>query len=202
MAQNGRFPKIKAPFALQKDTFKNRRTAALLRLIKQGGRTPAPCFSCSQRPQLAPLPIPRPAGRQSDGNSHGASYQVLSAHRRGIAMERNQPYSPPCSQPPRTAQPSAVAGHPTADTLTRHFVNNNKKTACVSGRNSVKYAYETAEAYKAGRGEGQLPTPLCRRQLKPSPTQQKFSAPKVHYNGFPGNNQWGNQWLVCVASAV
>ena len=116
--------------------------------------------------------------------------------------ERNQPLTPPCSQPPTTAQRSPVAGHPAADKLTRHFVNNNKKTACVSGRNSVKYAYETAEAYKAGRGEGQLPTPLCRRQLKPSPTQQKFSAPKVHYNGFPGNNQWGNQWLVCVASAV
>ena len=29
-----------------------------------------------------------------------------------------------------------------------------------------------------------------------------LSAPEVHYNGFPGNNQWGNQWLVCVASAV
>ena len=129
--------------------------------------------------------------------------------RSGVSLPVRLLSSAPCSTvwylpcwPLTTAQPSAVAGHPTADTLTRHFVNNNKKTACVSGRNSVKYAYETAEAYKAGRGEGQLPTPLCRRQLKPSPTQQKFSAPKVHYNGFPGNNQWGNQWLVCVASAV
>ena len=129
--------------------------------------------------------------------------------RSGVSLPVRLLSSAPCSTvwylpcwPLTTAQPAAVAGHPAADTLLRHFVNNNKKTACVSGRNSVKYAYETAEAYKAGRGEGQLPTPLCRRQLKPSPTQQKFSAPKVHYNGFPGNNQWGNQWLVCVASAV
>ena len=31
------------------------------------------------------------------------------------------------------------------DIATRHFVNN-KKTACVYSRNSVKYAYETAKA--------------------------------------------------------
>ena len=155
-------------------------------MIKQGGRTPAPCFSCSQRPQLAPLPIPRPAGRQSDGNSHGASYQVLSAHRRGIAMERNQPYSPPCSQPPRTAQPSAVAGHPTADTLTRHFVNNNKKTACVSGRNSVKYAYETAEAYKAGREGVPVPhTPMQEAVLSPVPHSRNYLRLKSIITVFP-----------------
>ena len=92
--------------------------------------------------------------------------------------------------------------HPAAEKLTRHFVNNNKKTACVSGRNSVKYAYETAEAYKAGQGGRQPSKALCRNQVKARPTQQKLSAPKVHYSGFPGNNQWGNQWLVCVASAV
>ncbi len=76
------------------------------------------------------------------------------------------------------------------------------KSPCTIFLFSVECPQETAEAYKAGRGEGQLPTPLCRSHLKASPTQQKFSAPKVHYNGFPGNNQWGNQVDVCVASAV
>ena len=192
----------KAPFALQKDTFKNRRTAALLRLIKQGGRTPAPCFSCSQRPQLAPLPIPRPAGRQSDGNSHGGQFPT---YRQPIGGElpRSVPTFDPALLLPSDNRPAFTRGGPPAsDTLTRHFVNNNKKTACVSGRNSVKYAYETAEAYKAGQGGRQPSKALCRRALNPIPTQQKFSAPKAHYNGFPGNNQWGNQWLVCVASAV
>ena len=129
--------------------------------------------------------------------------------RSGVSLPVRLLSSAPCSTvwylpcwPLTTAQPAAVAGHPAADTLLRHFVNNNKKTACVSGRNSVKYAYETAEAFKAGQGGRQPSKALCRSPVKACPTQQNFSAPKAHYNGFPGNNQWGNQWLVCVASAV
>ena len=38
--------------------------------------------------------------------------------------------------------------------------------------------------------------------LSPSPTQRKLSALKAHYSGFPGNNQWGNQWLVCSFGGV
>ena len=130
--------------------------------------------------------------------------------RSGVSLPVRLLSSAPCSTvwylpcwPLTTAQPAAVAGHPAADTLLRHFVNNNKKTACVSGRNSVKYAYETAEAYKAGRGEFAPPhTPMQETTLRSSPIQQKLSAPKVHYNGFPGDNQWGNKVDVCVASAV
>ena len=73
--------------------------------------------------------------------------------RSGVSLPVRLLSSAPCSTvwylpcwPLTTAQPAAVAGHPAADTLLRHFVNNNKKTACVSGRNSVKYAYKTAEA--------------------------------------------------------
>ena len=55
-----------------------------------------------------------------------------------------------------------------------------------------------------GRAKGMaVPNaPMQEERLNPRPTQQKFSAPKAHYNGFPGNNQWGNQVDVCVASAV
>jgi len=42
----------------------------------------------------------------------------------GDCMERNQPYSPPCSQPPITAQRLPVAGHPTAKHQQHPFVNN------------------------------------------------------------------------------
>ena len=38
--------------------------------------------------------------------------------------------------------------------------------------------------------------------LSPSPTQRKLSVLKAHYSGFPGNNQWGNQWLVCSFGGV
>ena len=124
----------KAPFALQKDTFKNRRTAALLRLIKQGGRTPAPCFFIPPSgPPLTAQKILWPAGHQSDGNSqncHGACHLIPR-----LAPSYRQS---PSRQPWRATQPPTHS--------TRHFVNNNKKTACVYGRNSVKYVYETAEA--------------------------------------------------------
>ncbi len=56
-------------------------------------------------------PRPRPAGaserRQFPRVQRPGDCQPVSG---GIAMERNQPYSPPCSPPPTTAQPSAVAG--------------------------------------------------------------------------------------------
>ena len=107
------------PFALQKDTFKNRRTAALLRLIKQGGRTPAPCFFIPPSgPPLTAQKILWPAGHQSDGNSqncHGACHLIPR-----LAPSYRQS---PSRQPWRATQPPTHS--------TRHFVNNNKKTACV-----------------------------------------------------------------------
>ena len=70
--------------------------------------------------------------------------------------------------------------HPAAEKLTHHFVNNNKKTACVSGRNSVKYAYETAEAYKAGRGGPQSPHAPMQESIPP--TQQETCAQPILSN--------------------
>ena len=45
----------KAPFVLQKDTFKNRRTAALLRLIKQGASLGPLFFHVLQRSRVPTL---------------------------------------------------------------------------------------------------------------------------------------------------
>lgn len=58
----------------------------------------------------------------------GASLQNMAVHRRGIARERNQPLTPPCSWPPTTAQPSTVAGHPAADTTTTPLSKQKQST--------------------------------------------------------------------------
>lgn len=55
-----------------------------------------------------------------------------------------------------------------------------------------KIAVTKLQKQKAGRGEFAAPhVPMQEATLSPSPTQQNYSAPNVHYNGFPQNNQWG-----------
>ncbi len=110
--------RLKAPFALQKDTFKNRRTAALLRL-KTGSQPRPPVFHVSDN-RTTPRKEMRERQRVASErrNPHGVRHPESRNLSAGDCMERNQHLTPPCVQPPTTTQPPAVAGHPTADTLT------------------------------------------------------------------------------------
>ena len=84
-----------------------------LKTEKTGGRNPGPLsfhvLKCFPAPALKTL---CPAGHTSDGNSHGCYAPRLDSHRRGIAMERNQPLAPPCTQAPATARLSFRVGGP------------------------------------------------------------------------------------------
>ena len=101
---------------------KIRRTIRLLRCQKNCRRgTSAPCFFMSPIIRTRPRKEMRERQRVASERRQfprGPASPIPPAHRRGIAMERNQPYSPPCTQPPTTAQPPAVAGYPASDTTT------------------------------------------------------------------------------------
>ena len=62
-------------------------------------------------------------------------------------MERNQPYSPPCSQLPTTAQPPAVAGHPTTDTATTPLCQQQKIPR------SVKQGIKAGESQRSPKSD-------------------------------------------------
>ena len=80
-----------------------------------------PLYNQERRPKLGPVFfILCPAGYQSDAIPTGASVQGLPAYRRGIAWSVPTLF-PALFPAPTTAQPPAVAGHPAADMLTRHF---------------------------------------------------------------------------------
>ena len=68
----------------------------------------------------------RPTGRQSDAIPTGTRRQATNSPTAGNCMERNPPYSPPCSHPPASTPAPSVAGHPAADN--QHCYSLNNKT--------------------------------------------------------------------------
>ena len=110
---------------------KIRRTIRLLRCQKNCRReTSAPCFFMFPIIRTRPRKEMRERQRVASQRRQfprGPAAPIPPAHRRGIAMERNQPLTPPCSWPPTTAQPSTVAGHPAADTTTTPLCQQQHK---------------------------------------------------------------------------
>ena len=56
--------------------------------------------------------VPCPAGHHSDAIPTGTSFQASTRPPAGNCMERNQPLTPPCTQPSGTTRAPPVAGHP------------------------------------------------------------------------------------------
>ena len=169
---------------------------------KTGGRNPGPLFFHTlQRPTPAPpSKAHAPQGIRATQSPRGPVFRACQPIGGGL-HGANQPLAPPYAKAPTTVHLPYVAGHPFPNCSKLSFVNLKN-----SLHNSIlwcKISFKRQQKHnRQGAESSHLPASLCRRPVKPSPTQQKFSAPEVHYNGFPGNNQWGNQWLVCVASAV
>ena len=78
-------------------------TTAHFKYQRAGGPTWPPAFSY--------LKTLSPAGDHSDAIPTGTSFQAPTRPPAGNCMERNQPLTPPCTQPPGTTQAPPVAGH-------------------------------------------------------------------------------------------
>ena len=78
-------------------------TTAHFKYQRAGGPTRPPAFSY--------LKVLCPAGHHSDAIPTGTSFQASTRPPAGNCMERNQPLTPPCTQPSGTTRAPPVAGH-------------------------------------------------------------------------------------------
>ena len=104
---------------IQKDTLQE--TAELQHFLREKqGASPGPLFFHVSDNRTTPRKDMRERQRVASKrrNPHGVQLSASRNLSAGDCMERNQHLTPPCVQPPTTAQPPAVAGHPAADTLT------------------------------------------------------------------------------------
>ena len=89
-------------------------------------------------------------------------------------MERNPPYSPPCSHPSKRTPAPSVAGHPADDDQHHHPLNNKKSgpEQCKVRKNrlhsrGIWAKIASRRIIRAGREVREHPTPLCRRKRLP-----------------------------------
>ena len=113
----------KGTLNIQKDTLQE--TAELQHFLREKqGASPGPLFFHVSDNRTTPRKDMRERQRVASErrNPHEGQLPASRNLSAGDCMERNQPLTPPCTQPPTTAQPPAVAGYPATRASTHSLV--------------------------------------------------------------------------------